>query len=127
NLGFAVDFNAYETPHLKSEPLRDLITVVTGSTPEVGTGAGWYTEGKYDDMAAKGATQRDVMPEPDPKSKLGQLLAKVEEATNKAYERSEQFRASLDTADEDGDVVSGAKELEALRDAYLASLGKEGN
>lgn len=127
NIGFAVDFNAYETPHLKSEPLRDLLTVVTGSTPEINTGAGWYSEGKYDEMKAGGAAQRDVMPEPEATSKLGKLLAKVEEETNKAYQRSEQFRASLDTEDEDGNTVSGAKELDALRDAYVASLGKGGN
>jgi len=127
NMGFAVDFNAYETPHLKSEPLRDLLTTVTGSTPEINSGAGWYTQGGYDEMMAGGAEQRDVMPEPDPESKLGKLLVKVEEETTRAYERSEKFRASLDTKDAGGGVVSGAKELQKLRDAYHASLGKQGN
>jgi hypothetical protein len=124
NLGFAVDFNATELPHIKSSRDLDLIRLVTGKV-EMETGGTWHTTGDYDAMAAK-TEQRAVMEDPDPASKLGQLLAKVESETTAISERSERFRHSLDVAASAGTAaVDGQKEMADLRKAYLASIDED--
>jgi len=95
DLGFAVDFNATETPHLKDNRQKDLIQAVTGDVAWLKADTRWYATGQYDDMVKK-TEQHGVMADPDPKSKLGQLLATVETEAKKLSERSEAFRGSVD-------------------------------
>ena len=92
DLGFAVDFNATETPNLTDVRQKDLILLVTGG--QAWQSGGWR-EGEYADMA-KRTEQRAPMAEPDPKSDLGKQLAKVESEAKAASERSEAFRTSID-------------------------------
>jgi hypothetical protein len=92
DLGFAVDFNATETPNLTDVRQKDLILLVTGGQAWQ---AGGWTEGEYADMA-KRTEERSVMADPDPKSELGKRLAKVESEAKAASERSEKFRTSVD-------------------------------
>ena len=115
-LGFAVDFNAYETPMLdKDVALRDLVQIVTGAPPQLRADAAWHTQGHYDAKMAGDVAQKSVMPEPDPKSRLAEQLAKVDAESDKAYARSEQFRHSLDVpATKDSAGVDAAKRLTEL-------------
>jgi len=92
DLGFAVDFNATETPNLTDVRQKDLILLVTGGQAWQ---AGGWREGEYAEMA-KRTEQRAPMAEPDPKSDLGKQLAKVESEAKAASERSEAFRTSID-------------------------------
>ena len=92
DLGFAVDFNATETPNLTDVRQKDLILLVTGG--QAWQNGGWV-EGEYADMA-KRTEQRSVMADPDPKSELGKKLAKVESEAKAASARSEAFRTSVD-------------------------------
>ena len=89
------------------------------------TGSTWHTTGDYDAVAAK-TEQRDVMADPDPASKLGKLLTKVETETTEISARSERFRHSLDVAASTGTTaVDGQKAMADLRKAYLASINED--
>jgi hypothetical protein len=113
-IGFAVDFNATEMPHFKADlRLKDLVRLVT-SRLELPLNLREQAMGDYEDMVKKHAEQRGVMADPDPTSKLGQLIADVEEAAQDASYRSEVFRSSVD-----------AKEMADLRKTFIASNGDE--
>ena len=92
DLGLAVDFNAYETPNVEDQRLRDLVLFVTkGPVWQEGPS----TQGKYADMITH-TEERSVMPDPSPSSALGKKLEKVATEAQAASDRSEQFRASVD-------------------------------
>ena len=68
DLGFAVDFNATETPNLTDVRQKDLILLVTGG--QAWQSGGWR-EGEYADMA-KHTEQRAPMADPDPEERARQ-------------------------------------------------------
>lgn len=93
DLGFAVDFNATETPNLTNVRQQDLVLFVTG-------GQAWqrgpWTEGSYSDLA-KHTAERAPMADPDPSSDLGKKIEKAASEAQAASDRSEAFRSSVDT------------------------------
>lgn len=93
DIGFAVDFNATETPNLTDVRQKDLIKIVTGGQAWQ---AGGWTEGDYADMI-KHTEQRAPMADPAATSDLGKKLAKVETEAQAASDRSEAFRSSVDS------------------------------
>jgi hypothetical protein len=113
DLGLAVDFNAYETPNVEDQNLRDLILFVThGPVWQEGPS----TQGKYADMITH-VEQRRPMADPDPKSDLGRKLEKVGTEAQAAADRSEAFRASVD--------VKALLDLRAKRRKDKAAWSKE--
>src|SRR3954452_19688746 len=93
DIGFAVDFNATETPNLTDVRQKDLIKIVTGGQAWQ---AGGWTEGDYADTI-KHTEQRAPMADPAATSDLGKKLAKVETEAQAASDRSEAFRSSVDS------------------------------
>jgi hypothetical protein len=93
DLGLAVDFNATETPNLTDWRQKDLILLVTGGQAWQ---SGAWTEGDYAEMI-KHTEERAPMADPAATSDLGKKIAKAASEAQAASNRSEAFRASVDT------------------------------
>jgi hypothetical protein len=119
NLGFAVDYNAYQAPHIKDEGLRDLIQIVTGRSASASYGGAGidtrkvgetYTGGTDDEKAKLDADQK-VQSWLDGASKETEALGKA----------SEDFRGSLKGKDASGAEVDLAPKLLELRTKWFAA------
>jgi hypothetical protein len=122
NLGFAVDYNAYEAPHLKDEALRDLIQIVTGRSPSASYPSAPGDARKIGETYTSGTDDEKAKLDADPKVQAWlEAVAKETEALGKA---SEDFRTSLKGKDAAGaDVDFGPKLLE-LRTKWFAAKTK---
>jgi hypothetical protein len=123
NMGYAVDYNAYQAPHIKDQRTLDLIQIVSGRSPSLnyGTPAGLdpraigetFTYGSDEDKEKLAA---------DPK--VQNWLAQVEREAQALGKASEDFRRSLQTKADDGATVDQAPKLQELRQKWFATKAR---
>ena len=111
-LGYAVDFNAYGTPHLKDRRQLDLISVVAGRPAEMNLGPDHVS--KINELDVTRGTS------PEKQVKLDALLKLASDEFKSLAAASEAFRGSLATPAED----LGA-ELQALREQWYDKASTE--
>jgi hypothetical protein len=104
-LGFAIDFNAYGTPHLKDRRQLDLISVVTGRPAEMNLGPDHVS--KINELDVTHGTS------PEKQATLDALLKTASDEFKSLAAASEAFRGSLTTPAKD----LGA-ELQELREQW---------
>lgn len=127
NLGMAVDFNAYQAPHIKDPRIKDLIAVTTGRSPTAG-----YPSTKGIDTRKVGETSttgNDAEKEALAKdAAVTRWLDGVEAEATALGKASEDFRASLqakaDPRDPKSAVVDNGPKLVALRTRWHAAATK---
>jgi hypothetical protein len=123
NLGFAVDYNAYEAPHLKDESKRDLLQIVTGRSPSASYGGAGIDQRKVGDTYTHGTDDEKAKLDADPKVQAWlDGVGKEAESLGKA---SEDFRGSLKTKDAAGADVDLAPKLAELRTKWFAAKTKD--
>lgn len=123
NIGFAVDYNAYQTPHIQDQRTLDLIQIVTGRSPSLSYGAPagmdtravgeTYTHGSDADKARLDADQ-----------KVQNWLVNVAKEAAAMGKASDDFRASLKAKDAAGAEVDLAPKLQELRQNWFAAKEK---
>jgi hypothetical protein len=120
NLGYAVDYNAYEAPHFKDDvALRDLVVIVTGRLPTASYPAAPANARKIGETYTSGTDEEKQKLDADQKVKTWlDGVAKETEALGKA---SEDFRASLKGKDAAGADVDFAPKLQELRTKWFAA------
>jgi hypothetical protein len=127
NLGLAIDFNAYQAPHIKDARIRDLISVTTGRGPTAN-----YPSTKGIDTRKIGETS--TTGSAADKEALGKdaavtkWLDGVEAEVTALGEASEDFRGSLQTTADPKDpksaVVDNGPKLVALRKRWHTAASK---
>jgi hypothetical protein len=110
NLGFAVDYNAFQTPHIKDRRLLDLISVVTGRSPSADYSApGGVDQRKLGEAVSSGTAEEKAKAESD--ENVRKWLDKVAKEAQSLSDASEKFRGSL----------RDPSELLRLRDEWFAA------
>jgi hypothetical protein len=131
DFGMAVDFNAYEMPHLKSDLDKDLVKAITGKVQmEIPAITGPYADRPHEgpwSKLAKRTAERGKMADPAPGSAEAKLLELTVAEAEDASARSEQFKHSLDRTDADGKIIEGRAEMARLRSSYLDARAKGGS
>ena len=95
NLGFAVDYNAYQTPHIKDRRLLDLISVVTGRSPSADYSAPrGVDQRKLGEAVTSGTAEEKAKAESD--ENVRKWLDEVAKEAKSLSDASEKFRGSLD-------------------------------
>jgi Domain of unknown function (DUF4157) len=123
NIGFAVDYNAYQAPHLKDQRILDLIKIVTGRSASLD-----YKTPKGLDPRAAGETFTRGSEEDKAKfeadKKVQTWLDQVEKEAAALGKASDDFRASLKTKDAAGTEVDQAPRLQELRTEWFEAKEK---
>lgn len=118
NIGFAIDYNAYQAPHLEDPRILDLIRIVTGRSAT--TSKSPFKEKEARDIGATftfGTGEEKEKLEVDPKiQKWIDQIGREAEAVSKA---SEDFRASLKSTEASGAEVNLAPKLQELRQKWF--------
>ena len=130
NIGFAIDYNAYQAPHIKDQRIMDLIKIVTNrpaslhyNTPaKLDTGADFdtraigetFTRGSEADKAKLMADK-----------KVQTWLDQVEKEAAEVGKASDAFRASLKTKNAAGAEVDWAPRLQELRTKWFSEAKTE--
>ena len=124
NLGFAVDYNAYEAPNLKDESMRDLITVVTGRAAlgELRRRARRRAQDRPDLRLGHRGGEGEAGRRREAEGVARPVLGKETESLGKA---SEDFRGSLKGKDAAGAEVDFAPKLKELRAKWFAAKTKD--
>lgn len=120
NIGFAVDYNAYQTPHLKDRKILDLIQIVTGRSASATYGApnGVDTRAVGETFTTGSAEAKQQLGA-DPKIQVWlEQIGREAEAVSKA---SEDFRSSLKSTDAAGTEVDLAPKVQELRQQWFAA------
>ena len=119
-IGFAVDYNAYQTPHLKDRKILDLIQIVTGrsATANYETTPGIDTR-QTGETFTSGTAEAKQKLEADPK--IQQWLERVGREAEAVSQASEDFRASLKSTDAAGVETDLAPKLQDLRQEWFAA------
>lgn len=123
NIGFAVDFNAYQAPHIKSRKILDLLQIVTSRSPSLNKPP------RGIDTKSVGTTFTSGTPEEKQTlaadTKVKRWLADVEAEARAVAKASEDFRTSLKTTDTSGTTVDLAPKLQELRQKWFAAKTEE--
>jgi hypothetical protein len=123
NIGFAIDYNAYQAPHIKDPRILDLITIVTGRSASLD----YKTPAGLDTRAAgqtftRGSEEDKAKLEAD--KKVQAWLGQVEKEAAALGKASDDFRASLKTKDAAGAEVDQAPRLQELRTKWFKAKEK---
>jgi Domain of unknown function (DUF4157) len=123
NIGFAVDYNAYQAPHLKDQRIMDLIKIVTGRSASLDykTPAGLDTRAAGETFT-RGSEEDKAKLEAD--KKIQTWLDQVEKEAAALGKASDDFRASLKTKDAAGAEVDQAPRLQELRTEWFEAKEK---
>jgi hypothetical protein len=123
NIGFAVDYNAYQAPHIKDQRILDLITIVTGRSASLDykTPAGLDTRAAGETFT-RGSEEDKAKLEAD--KKVQTWLDQVEKEAAALGKASDDFRASLKTKDAAGAEVDQAPRLQELRTKWFEAKEK---
>ncbi|HEX6904129.1 MAG TPA: hypothetical protein VF789_30745 [Thermoanaerobaculia bacterium] len=120
NLGFAIDFNAYQAPHLKDPRILDLIQIVTGRSATMSPAKEPGVDPRrVGETFTSGTPKEKEALAVDPK--VRKWLEQVASEAEAVGEASEDFRASLKTTGEKGDELDLAPRLQELRQNWHAA------
>ncbi|MBM0744539.1 DUF4157 domain-containing protein [Phormidium sp. CLA17] len=121
NIGYAVDYNAYQTPHLKDQRILDMIQIVTGGSASLSyeTPKGLDTR-QVGETFTGGTDEEKAKLEADPKVK--EWLDNIGKGVETLSKTSEDFRASLTTTNDKKEVVDLAPKLQELREKWFAAI-----
>jgi hypothetical protein len=123
NIGFAVDYNAYQAPHIKDTRILDLIAITTGRSASLD-----YQQPKGVDARAVGETYTRGTDEDKAKldgdEKVQSWLERVEKEAEALGKASDDFRGSLKSKDAAGAETDNAPKLQELRAKWFAAKSK---
>ncbi|MBA3532218.1 MAG: hypothetical protein H0T73_09890 [Ardenticatenales bacterium] len=125
NLGFAIDYNATQTPHLdEDQSTRDLIQVVTGrsATASYGSPEGLDTR-EVGNTFTHGTDEEKEKLKADPR--LQAWLERVGQEAESLSQASEDFRSSLKSTDDKGIVTDLTPQFQALRQEWFQAKSAE--
>jgi Domain of unknown function (DUF4157) len=123
NIGFAIDYNAYQAPHIKDPRILDLITIVTGRSASLDykTPAGLDTRAAGETFTRGSEEDKAKL---DADKKVQTWLDQVEKEAAALGKASDDFRASLKTKDAAGAEVDQALRLQELRTKWFKAKEK---
>lgn len=120
NIGHAVDYNAYQTPHLKDRRILDMVQIVTGGSASLSYDMpkGLDTR-QVGESFTRGADEEKAKLEADPRVQA--WLDDIGKAAETLSNTSEDFRVSLSTTNDEKEVVDLAAKLQELRAKWFAA------
>lgn len=120
NIGHAVDYNAYQTPHLKDRRILDMVQIVTGGSASLSYDMpkGLDTR-QVGETFTRGTDDEKAKLEADPTMQL--WLDNIGKAAETLSKTSEDFRVSLSTTNDEKEVVDLAPKLQELRKRWAAA------
>lgn len=119
NLGFAVDYNAYQAPNLQDRRTLDLISIVAGRPAHATYQQGGVNRDEVGKTYTHGTDDEKAKLDADPK--VQKWLEQVRTEAESVSKASEDFRASLKSKDAAGAEIDLAPELMKLRDEWFAA------
>jgi hypothetical protein len=127
NLGMAIDFNAYQAPHIKDARIRDLISVITGRGPTANypSTKGVDTRKTGETSTTGSAADKEALSKD---AAVTKWLDGVEAEATALGKASEDFRGSLQTTADPKDpkstAVDNGPKLVALRKRWHTAASK---
>lgn len=126
NIGFAIDYNAYETPHLKDRRQLDLLSILTGRSAQMDLGKDHVKRiNELGGVTMGGGTEEEkkaYLEKPEVKALLDKVLSEARDLS--AASESLRFK-SLEETNAAGEKIDRRAELLALREQWFAAAGEK--